>query len=142
MMAAALAEGETIIRNAACEPEIEDLGRPAHRDGRAHRGPGARRSASKAWTACAAPTIDVIPDRIETGTFIAAGAMAGGEHRIQNCHPSHLQAVIEKFRETGVRIEEGPKNLRVRAPRTLKASNVTTLPTPASPPTCRRSTWR
>jgi UDP-N-acetylglucosamine 1-carboxyvinyltransferase len=75
----------------------------------------------------------VIPDRIETGTFIAACAMAGGEIEIQNCRPGHLRAVLDKFRETGVRLEEGPDNLRVRAPRVLKASNVTTLPYPGFP---------
>src|SRR5262249_53212662 len=73
-------------------------------------------------------------DRIETGTFVSACAMAGGEIEIRNCHPAHLRPVIEKFRETGVRIEEGPDNLRVRAPRTVKPSNVTTLPHPGFPP--------
>src|SRR5262249_56873384 len=75
----------------------------------------------------------VIPDRIETGTFVSACAMAGGEIEIRNCLPAHLRPVIEKFRETGVRIEEGPDNLRVRAPRTVKPSNVTTLPHPGFP---------
>jgi UDP-N-acetylglucosamine 1-carboxyvinyltransferase len=59
--------------------------------------------------------------------------MAGGDIEIQCAHPAHLRAVIDKFRETGVRIEEGPENLRVRAPRTVKPSNVTTLPYPGFP---------
>ncbi len=75
----------------------------------------------------------MIPDRIETGTFVAACAIAGGEIEIQRCVPAHLRAVIEKFRETGVRIEEGPDNLRVRAPRTVRACDVRTLPHPGFP---------
>ena len=58
----------------------------------------------------------MIPDRIETGTFVAACAIAGGDIEVQRLRPAHLRAVIDKFRETGVRIEEGPDNLRVRAP--------------------------
>jgi UDP-N-acetylglucosamine 1-carboxyvinyltransferase len=75
----------------------------------------------------------VIPDRIETGTYIAACAIAGGEIEIQRCVPAHLRTVIEKLRETGVRIEEGPDNLRVRAPRRLQPSDVRTLPHPGFP---------
>src|SRR6185295_439983 len=75
----------------------------------------------------------VIPDRIETGTFVAAVAMAGGDVEIRNCHPPHLRAVLDKFRETGVRIEEGPDNLRIRAPRQVKPADVTTLPHPGFP---------
>jgi UDP-N-acetylglucosamine 1-carboxyvinyltransferase len=75
----------------------------------------------------------VVPDRIETGTYVAACAMAGGEIEIRACHPPHLRAVLDKFRETGVRIEEGPDNLRVRAPRVIRPANVTTLPYPGFP---------
>jgi UDP-N-acetylglucosamine 1-carboxyvinyltransferase len=64
---------------------------------------------------------------------VVACAIAGGEIEIHQCHPPHLQAVIEKLRETGIRIEEGPDNLRVRAPRRLCAADVTTLPHPGFP---------
>jgi UDP-N-acetylglucosamine 1-carboxyvinyltransferase len=76
---------------------------------------------------------NVVPDRIETGTFIAACALAGGDIEIRGCHPPHLRAVTDKFREIGVRIEEGPDNLRVRAPRVIRPANVTTLPYPGFP---------
>jgi UDP-N-acetylglucosamine 1-carboxyvinyltransferase len=75
----------------------------------------------------------VIPDRIETGTFIAACAIAGGDIEIRACEPQHLRAVVEKFREAGVRIEEGPENLRVRSPRVLRATSVSSLPYPGFP---------
>jgi UDP-N-acetylglucosamine 1-carboxyvinyltransferase len=75
----------------------------------------------------------VIPDRIESGTFVAACAVAGGEVEIQRCRPDHLRAVIDKFRETDVRIEEGPDNLRVRAPRVIRPASITTLPYPGFP---------
>jgi UDP-N-acetylglucosamine 1-carboxyvinyltransferase len=132
MMAASLAEGETVIRNAACEPEIVDLAELLVKR-RAHPGRGRvhhphRRRGSPAWR-----QHTVIPDRIETGTFVAAVAMAGGDIEIRNCNPAHLRPVLDKFRETGVRIEEGPDNLRVRAPRTVKPSDVTTNPHPGFP---------
>jgi UDP-N-acetylglucosamine 1-carboxyvinyltransferase len=133
MMAASLAQGETVIENAACEPEIEDLANLLNAMGARIEGAGTPTIRIQGVDRLGRAEHDVIPDRIETGTFIAACAMAGGDIEIQNCHPPHLKAVIEKFRETGVRIEEGPKNLRVRAPRTLKASDVTTVPHPGFP---------
>jgi UDP-N-acetylglucosamine 1-carboxyvinyltransferase len=75
----------------------------------------------------------VIPDRIETGTYVAACAIAGGEIEIRACEPAHVRSVVEKFRESGVRIEEGPDNLRVRAGRALRASNINTIPFPGFP---------
>src|SRR5438132_2575086 len=133
MMAAALTEGETIIRNAACEPEIADLAELLVKMGARIQGAGGSTIRIEGVDRLYGAEHTVIPDRIETGTFVAACAMAGGEIEIRNCDPPHLRAVIDKFRETGVRIEEGPENLRVRAPRTVKPSNVTTLPHPGFP---------
>ncbi|HET7746097.1 MAG TPA: UDP-N-acetylglucosamine 1-carboxyvinyltransferase, partial [Vicinamibacteria bacterium] len=133
MMAATLAEGETIIRNAAQEPEINDLADLLVQMGARIQGAGGPTIRIEGVEKLGGAEHSVIPDRIETGTFIAACAMAGGEIEVQRCHPPHLRAVIEKFRETGVRIEEGPSNVRVRAPRTMRASNVTTVPHPGFP---------
>jgi UDP-N-acetylglucosamine 1-carboxyvinyltransferase len=133
MMAATLADGETILRNAACEPEISDLADLLVRMGAKVQGAGGSTIRIEGVDKLHGAEHRVIPDRIETGTFVAAVAMAGGDIEIQNCHPAHLRAVIDKFRETGIRIEEGPENLRVRAPRTVKPSNVTTLPYPGFP---------
>src|SRR5687768_2852236 len=117
MMAASLAEGETILRNAACEPEIVDLADLLVAMGARIQGAGGPTIRIEGVDRLGGADHTVIPDRIGTGTFIAACAMAGGDIEIQNCQPTDLRAVIDKFRETGVRIEEGPRNLRVRAPR-------------------------
>ena len=123
MMAAALADGETVVRNAACEPEISDLADLLNAMGARIQGAGGSTIRIEGVSSLRGAEHKVVPDRIETGTFIAA----------RDCHPPHLRAVIEKMRETGVRIEEGPDNLRVRSPRAMKASSVSTLPYPGFP---------
>ena len=133
MMAACLADGETVIRNAACEPEIEDLAALLMKMGAAVSGAGTPTVRVVGRERLGGARHAVIPDRIETGTFVAACAIAGGEIEIQRCAPAHLRAVVDKFRETGVRIEEGPDNLRVRAPRTIRSCDVRTLPHPGFP---------
>ena len=134
MMAAALAEGETIIRNAAQEPEVGDLADLLVGMGARIQGAGGPTIRIEGVPALSGAEHTVIPDRIEAGTYMAAVAIAGGDVEICDCAPAqHLRAVIDKLRETGMRIEEGPDNVRVRAPRTLRASNVTTLPYPGFP---------
>jgi UDP-N-acetylglucosamine 1-carboxyvinyltransferase len=133
MMAACLADGETVIRNAACEPEIEDLALLLTAMGATVEGAGTPTVRVVGRERLGGARHRVIPDRIEAGTFVAACAIAGGEIEIQRCAPAHLRAVVDKFRETGVRIEEGPDNLRVRAPRALRACDVRTLPHPGFP---------
>jgi UDP-N-acetylglucosamine 1-carboxyvinyltransferase len=133
MMAACLADGETILRNAACEPEIADLADLLVKMGARIQGAGGPTIRIEGVPALRGAEHTVIPDRIETGTYLVACAVAGGEVEVQGCQPAHLRAVIEKLRETGIRVEEGPDNLRVRAPRKIKAANVTTLPHPGFP---------
>ena len=133
LMAAALADGETVIRNAAREPEIEDLADLLVKMGAQIDGAGSPTLRVRGVEKLGGAEHKVIPDRIETGTFVAACALAGGDIEIRNCQPAHLRPVLEKLRQTGIRIEEGPSNLRVRAPRTLRASDVTTEPHPGFP---------
>jgi UDP-N-acetylglucosamine 1-carboxyvinyltransferase len=133
MMAASLAEGETVIRKAAQEPEIEDLAALLVAMGAKIEGAGSPTIRIRGVEKLGGAEHTVIPDRIETGTFIGACAVAGGDIEVRNCQPAHLRPVIEKLRETGIRIEEGPNNMRVRAPRTLRASDVTTEPHPGFP---------
>jgi UDP-N-acetylglucosamine 1-carboxyvinyltransferase len=133
MMAAARAEGATVVRNAACEPEVVDLAELLGQMGAKVEGAGTPTVRIEGAASLRGARHAVIPDRIETGTYLAACAVAGGDIEIRACRPPHLRAVIDKLRETGVRIEEGPDNLRVRAPRVLRPSNVTTLPHPGFP---------
>ena len=135
MMAASLAEGRTIIRNAAQEPEIEDLAELLNKMGARIRGAGTDTMEIDGVEALGGAQHTIIPDRIETGTFIVAAAITGGELEIKNCRPDHLVAVIEKLREAGVEIEEiNPSTLHVRrSPGGLKATDVTTEPHPKFP---------
>jgi len=133
MMAATLAEGRTVIHNAACEPEISDLATLLVQMGARIEGAGNPTITIDGVDRLGGAQHAVIPDRIEAGTYIVACAVAGGEIEIRNCVPPHLRAVIEKLRETGIRVEEGPDNLRVRAPRRIEPADVRTLAYPGFP---------
>ncbi len=135
MMAAALAAGKTVIKNAACEPEIEDLAELLNKMGARIRGAGTETIEIEGVEAMNGAEHTIIPDRIETGTFIVAAAITGGELEIKNCEPKHLTAVIEKLREVGVEIEElNPSTLLIKCcPNGLQSKDVTTEPHPDFP---------
>jgi len=135
MMAATLAAGRTILRNAACEPEIEDLAELLNKMGARVRGAGTPTIEINGVEALGGAEHTIIPDRIETGTFIVAAAITEGELEIKDCHPEHLVAVIAKLREAGVEIEEvNQSTLHVRrSSNGLKACDVTTAPHPGFP---------
>src|SRR5215207_1226569 len=104
MMAAALADGKTTIHNAAQEPEIEDLAELLNKMGARIKGAGTSILEIDGVEALGSAEHTIIPDRIETGTFIVAAAITGGELEIKNCLPEHLAPVIAKLREAGVDI--------------------------------------
>jgi UDP-N-acetylglucosamine 1-carboxyvinyltransferase len=135
MMAAALAKGKTTIHNAAREPEIEDLAELLNKMGARIKGAGTSEIEIEGVENLGAAEHTIIPDRIETGTFIVAAAITNGELEIKNCEPKHLTAAIEKMREAGVEIEElNPSTLRVRRSASgLKSKDVTTEPHPHFP---------
>jgi len=134
MMAATLARGLTVLKNAACEPEITDLAELLNKMGARVRGAGTSSIEIEGVSELGSAEHTIIPDRIETGTFIAAAAITRGDLEIKDCQPLHLAAVIEKFREVGVSIEEvNPSTLRVTCPKTLTAKDVTTHPYPQFP---------
>ncbi|KXK06583.1 MAG: UDP-N-acetylglucosamine 1-carboxyvinyltransferase [Acidobacteria bacterium OLB17] len=135
MMAASLAEGRTVIKNAAREPEIDDLADLLNKMGARIRGAGTSELEIDGVEALGGAEHTIIPDRIEAGTFIVAAAITNGELEIRGCRPEHLTAVIEKLREAGVEIDElNPTTLHVRRSGTgLHAVNVTTEPHPKFP---------
>jgi UDP-N-acetylglucosamine 1-carboxyvinyltransferase len=135
MMAAALARGKTTIHNAAREPEIEDLAELLNKMGARVNGAGTSVIEIEGVEALNGAEHTIIPDRIETGTFIVAAAITGGELEITNCQPEHLRAAIGKMREAGVEIEElNPSTLQVKcAADGLRAKAVTTEPHPHFP---------
>lgn len=134
MMAATLARGTTVLHNAACEPEISDLAELLNKMGARVRGAGTSRIEIEGVEGLGSAQHTIIPDRIETGTFIAAAAITRGDLEIRDCEPLHLAAVIAKFRDVGVRIEEAnPSTLHVSCPETLTAKDVMTQPYPEFP---------
>ncbi len=127
LMAAALAEGETLLENCAREPEVTDLVELLVKMGAQIEGAGTATLRVRGVEKLGGAKHIVIPDRIETGTFLAAGAITGGELEITGCQPLHVASVIAKLAETGVEIrQEAPDRLRVGAARKLVAADVTT----------------
>jgi UDP-N-acetylglucosamine 1-carboxyvinyltransferase len=135
MMAAVLAKGKTVINNAAEEPEIEDLAELLNKMGARIKGAGTSVMEIEGVESLGAAEHTIIPDRIETGTFIAAAAATDGELEIKGCRPDHLTAVIEQMRAAGVDIEGiNPSTLLVKRSKSgLRAKDVTTEPHPAFP---------
>jgi UDP-N-acetylglucosamine 1-carboxyvinyltransferase len=135
MMAAALADGKTVIHNAAQEPEIEDLAELLNKMGARIKGAGTPTMEIEGVEALGGAQHTIIPDRIETGTFIVAAAITGGELEVKGCNPDHIRAVIKELTAAGVDIEElNPSTLLVRRSRSgLKANDVTTQPHPLFP---------
>jgi UDP-N-acetylglucosamine 1-carboxyvinyltransferase len=135
MMAATLARGTTTLRNAAREPEVEDLADLLNRMGARVRGAGTDTITIEGVEGLGGAEHTIIPDRIETGTFLAAAAITGGELEVKDCRPEHLTAVVERLREAGVEIEEvNPTTLHARrSPAGLVARDVTTEPYPSFP---------
>lgn len=135
MMAAVLAKGETTVHNAAREPEIEDLAELLNKMGARISGAGTETMRIEGVEGLSGAEHSIIPDRIETGTFIIAAAITGGALEISKCQPKHLVAVIEKLREIGVEITElDEQTLAVKCAGTgLRASDVRTEPHPDFP---------
>jgi UDP-N-acetylglucosamine 1-carboxyvinyltransferase len=127
LTAAVLAEGETILENSALEPEVTDLAELLIKMGAKIEGAGTSTLRIQGVSSLHGATHAIIPDRIETGTFLVAGAITGGDLLLTDCEPQHLVAVLNKLKECGVEIKcEGNGKLRVRAAKKLVAADVTT----------------
>ena len=133
MMAATLADGKTVLENAACEPEITDLAACLTSMGAKIRGAGTDRIEIEGVEGLSPAKYSVMPDRIETGTYLAAGAITGGEVKLTGCAPAHSAALLTKLRECGLEIETGDDWIRLRNIGRPRAVDIKTLPYPGFP---------
>ena len=134
LMAAVLAEGETLMENCAREPEVTDLAALLIAMGANIEGAGTATIRVKGVTSLHGAKYRINPDRIEAGTFLIAGAITGGDLTVANCNPAHLGAVLNKLKEAGVRIESvGSDAVRVQAAERLVAADISTEEYPGFP---------
>ncbi len=127
LMAAVLADGETVLQNAAREPEVVDLAELLSKMGARIQGAGTSTLRVQGVSRLHGAGHAIIPDRIEAGTFLIAGAITGGDVVVTDCVPEHLGALLAKLRQAGVELSDaGPGALRVRRPGRLLAVDVTT----------------
>jgi UDP-N-acetylglucosamine 1-carboxyvinyltransferase len=130
MMAAVLAEGETLLENAAREPEVVDLARCLTAMGAKIEGAGSDMIRIQGVGSLGGAAHRVMPDRIETGTYLAAVAAAGGKVRLTGAAPDTLGATLDKLRETGVAVKAGNSEIEIEAEGRPKAVSVHTAPYP------------
>ncbi|ABL00642.1 UDP-N-acetylglucosamine 1-carboxyvinyltransferase [Pelobacter propionicus] len=133
MMAAATAKGESLLENAAREPEIIDLARILNRMGARIEGAGTDTIRIQGVAELAPVSYEVMPDRIEAGTFMIAAAITGGDIRIKGMKLEHLDALVFKLQDAGVEISSRDNVVRVKGPRKIRSVNIKTRPYPGFP---------
>jgi UDP-N-acetylglucosamine 1-carboxyvinyltransferase len=133
MMAATLAKGETILDNAACEPEVCDLANLLRGMGAKIEGDGTRTIRIHGVKKLHGCRHKIMPDRIEAGTFAIAGAITHGDVEVVNCDPKHLTAILSQLSQTGAEVIIGPDRFRVIGRDPVISKNVATYPYPAFP---------
>ncbi len=133
MMAAALAEGTTVLRNAAREPEVVALADVLVQMGADIQGAGTSVVTIQGVSQLKPTRAEIIPDRIEAGTFMAAAALTGGDVTLTNCRPDHLSAVCDKLQQAGINLDPKGTTLRVTADRPIESVDVRTQTYPGFP---------
>ncbi len=133
MMAATLAEGVTVLRNAAREPEIIALADVLNQMGADVKGEGTPVITIRGVEQLHPVSVPIIPDRIEAGTFMVAAALTRGDVTITHCEPAHMEAVIHKLRLTGAEVTAGKDRIRVQGGDGINSVDVKTLPYPGFP---------
>jgi UDP-N-acetylglucosamine 1-carboxyvinyltransferase len=133
MMAATLADGVTILKNSACEPEIIDLANAMISMGADIEGAGTSIIKIRGVSSLRPLDHRIIPDRIATGTFLTAAAVTRGEITVSNCVPQHVEAVINKLGDTGVEIRQHGSTLNVKSTDRLLSKDIKTMPFPGFP---------
>ncbi|MGD0213701.1 MAG: UDP-N-acetylglucosamine 1-carboxyvinyltransferase [Terriglobales bacterium] len=133
LMAATLAEGETVMQNCAREPEVADLAALLNAMGAKIHGAGTSTIRVKGVAKLRGARHRIIPDRIEAGTFIIAGALTGGDVNVTGCEPTHLTAILQKLEETGVKTAVKSDSVRVMGDQPHHASDMNTEEYPGFP---------
>ena len=133
MMAATLADGETVFENAAREPEVVDLANLLNKMGAKIEGHGTSTIKVKGVDKLHGAKHRIIPDRIEAGTFIIAGALTGGDLNVSGCDPNHLQALLQKLEECGAKFRVNGDSVRVMGDSSLRAADMNTEEHPGFP---------
>jgi UDP-N-acetylglucosamine 1-carboxyvinyltransferase len=133
MMAATLAEGQTVMENCAREPEVSDLAGLLNKMGARIEGAGTSTIRIQGVSQLGGARHRIIPDRIEAGTFVIAAALTGGDLIVSNCEPTHLGALLKKLQECGVKIASNGESVRVVGPGSLRAADISTEEYPGFP---------
>jgi UDP-N-acetylglucosamine 1-carboxyvinyltransferase len=133
MMAAVLAEGETVMENCAREPEVADLAELLTKMGARIQGAGTAKIRIRGVPRLRGARHRIIPDRISAGTFVIAGAMTGGDLTVANCEPRHIGALLQKLEEVGASVEVGTDSVRVMGDGRLLAADINTEEYPGFP---------
>jgi UDP-N-acetylglucosamine 1-carboxyvinyltransferase len=133
MMAAVTANGRTVLGNAAKEPEVQDLAQMLRAMGADIEGDGTDVITIRGVKHLEPAKHTIIPDRIEAGTFLIAGAMTGGDIKVKGCMPSHLGALTEKLSSTGALIDVASDSVAVKGAGSIKSVNIITMPFPGFP---------
>ena len=133
ILASVFGEGKTIIRNAAMEPEIEDLQNFLNKMGAKIKGAGTHIITIEGVHNLRDVSYNIMPDRIEAGTILCAGAITGGKIILQKANPEHIQPVLDKLMGIGCIIEIEKNIIRLNAPKKLKATEIRTMPYPGFP---------
>jgi UDP-N-acetylglucosamine 1-carboxyvinyltransferase len=133
LMAATLADGETVMQNCACEPEVADLASLLNKMGARIEGAGTSTIRVKGVSKLHGAKHRIIPDRIEAGTFIIAAALTGGDVKVSGCDPAHLIALLQKLQEIGVKTTQTADAIRVMGDSPPKAADINTEEYPGFP---------
>jgi len=133
MMAASLAKGTTVLHNAAQEPEVVELAEVLKKMGAHIEGAGSEIIVIEGVQTLNPVMHQIMPDRIEAGTYMIAGALTGGRLEISPCVPSHLGALLQKFEEARIKVDVEKDRITVKGDNTIKSVNITTLPFPGFP---------
>ena len=133
ILAACLAEGTTILTNAAKEPEIEDLVKFLNKAGAKIKGVGTDKLEIIGVKKLSEISYNIMPDRIEAGTYLVACAITGGNVKITHANPEHIEPILNKLEESGCVLNIGKNHIEMKAPKRIKAVDIKTMPYPGFP---------